>query len=94
MTMRQLDWERTRCWANAYCNGNGHVSLGDSVHWTTHERCFEDDVAGDAAFCQHVRRREVDFSRKEKEIVVGQPAMDLRIHELCDGKAIRTGITF
>ena len=65
-----------------------HLALGDSVHGTTHEGGFEDDIAGDSALGDDTLRREVDFPGQDEEVIVGETSVDARVHELLDGEAI------
>lgn len=78
----------------AHRHGNGHFTLRHRIHWTTEKRGFEDDVAGDAGVRLNITCREIDLSWQEQEIIVGQPAVKGRVHELVDREPIAAGIEF
>jgi hypothetical protein len=67
---------------------DGHISLGDGIHRTTHKWGFEKDITSDSSISNHIRSREVDLSGKHEEVVISEATMDARVHEILDGETI------
>ena len=73
----------------AYRKRDSHLALRDGVHGRAHERRLEHDVARDAALRADLLRREVDLAGQEEEVVVREPAVDARVHQVGDGEPVR-----
>jgi hypothetical protein len=78
----------------AHRHRNSHLIAGDSIHGTTDKWRLEEDVSSNATFCGDLLGREIDFARKDEEVVVREAAMKGRIHEVADRQAIRGGVFF
>ena len=72
----------------AYRQSYRHLALRHGVHWATHERRLEHDVARDAALRRDLVRRKIDLPGQEEEVVVREPAVDARVHEVGHGESI------
>ena len=67
---------------------DGHLCFCDGIHRATQEGGLQDDVTSDSGLCDDVGRWKVNLSWEDQEIVVGEAALDLRVHELLDGEPI------
>ena len=59
----------------AHRHRNSHVVSCDGIHGTTDKRRLEEDVSGNATFCDDLVGSKIDFARKDKEVVVREAAM-------------------
>lgn len=59
----------------AHRHRNGHFTTCDGIHRTTHERRLEEDVSGNATFCEDLVGGEIDLPREHEEVVVSEAAM-------------------
>lgn len=71
-----------------YRHSNRHLTLGHGVHRATHEGSLQSELFRDATLRHDLRGGEVDLSGKKQEVVVGQTAMDGRVHEIGDAETI------
>ena len=78
----------------AHRHRNSHLISCDGIHGATDKWRLEEDVSGNATFCDDLVGREIDFTRKDEEVVVREAAMKGRIHEVADRQAIRGGVFF
>lgn len=69
---------------------DGHLVLGDGVHGRGHERGLQADLLGDLGVESDGRGREANVAGENKEVVIGETAMGLGVHELMDTEAIAT----
>ena len=67
---------------------DSHLCFGDGIHRATYERRLQNDISGDPGFCDDLGCRKVDLSWEYQEVVVGEPTLDLGVHELLDGEPI------
>jgi len=75
---------------HTYSHGNSHVGLGDSVHGRRDEGGLEGDALGDLGLELDGMSLEVDESRKDQEVIVGQTTLGDRVHQLLGGETIAT----
>ena len=69
---------------------NGHLVLGDGIHGRGDQGHLEGDALGDGGIEGDGRGGEANVTRKEQEIIVGETALGLGVHEIADVEAITT----
>lgn len=67
---------------------NRHVMLGDSVHGRGHKGRLQGDAPGNFRIELDRRGGEADISWQDEEIIVGETALGLGVHELLDTQSI------